>query len=277
MVNALALVIALFAQLQPLPPTLVPLDSDEGRRLLIESGANRDFFPLASHFATQPSTSFCGVTSAVMILNAMPIAAPPVPELAPFRAFTEANIFDAEGASGLTAARVSGGGLTMDQLAHLLRVNHAAVEESFADASSLEAFRAQAAAALASGERFVLVDFLRAELGQDMGAHWSPLAAYHAASDRFLVLDVARFRYPPYWATAADLYRAMKTGDLDSGKSRGWLLAARAPDAPAPVHIPPMAHRLFYYAAGAGGVVFLVGAGVGALLTYLRMRRRLAR
>ena len=56
----------LLGQLQPLPPNLVALDSEEGRKLLVESKANRDFFALSSQFVTQQSTSFCGVASAVM-------------------------------------------------------------------------------------------------------------------------------------------------------------------------------------------------------------------
>ena len=29
--------------------------------------------------------------------------------------------------------------------------------------------------------------------------HFSPVAGYHAGTDSVLVLDVARFKYPPYW------------------------------------------------------------------------------
>ena len=56
-VSLLGLVLVL-GQLQPLPPELVPFDSDEGRKLLLESTANRDFFPLSSHFLTQKTPAF---------------------------------------------------------------------------------------------------------------------------------------------------------------------------------------------------------------------------
>src|SRR6185436_17300734 len=123
--------------------------------------------------------------------------------------------------------------------------------------TTLEAFRAEAAKNLATSNDYVLIDFLRAELGQDFGAHWSPLAAYHAKSDRFLVLDVARFRYPPYWATAADLFRAMNTTDPDSGKSRGYVLVSKANGAPGRAEVPSIGHRLFKVIAGAGSAVFV--------------------
>ena len=271
--NLAALSLVALAQLQPLPPSLIALDSDEGRKLLVESNANRDFFALSSQFLTQRSTAYCGVASGVMVLNALPLAAPEAPEWAPFRAFTQDNVFNAETSKTVTAEGVSRGGLTLAQLARLLRANHADVEEDYASDSSLEAFRTQAAKGAATADDFVLVDFLRGELGQDTGAHWSPLAAYHAGSDRFLVLDVARFRYPPYWAKAEDLFRAMNTRDLDSGKSRGWLVVTPSRGAPARVEVGSMGHRLGLLAGGAISVVFLLGAAVGAGLMRWRIRR----
>ena len=50
----------------------------------------------------------------------------------------------------------------------------------------------------------------------------SPLAAYHAPSRRFLVLDV----WPdtgPCWLGGARLWAALVSTDAESGNSRGWL------------------------------------------------------
>src|SRR5690242_15062891 len=94
-------------QLQPLPPNLVSLDSEEGQRLLLESKANRDYFALASRFMTQRSTSYCGIASAVMVLNAMPIEAPVAKEWAPFRAFTEDNVFNDAARASVTPETAS--------------------------------------------------------------------------------------------------------------------------------------------------------------------------
>ncbi|MBS2026198.1 MAG: phytochelatin synthase family protein [Deltaproteobacteria bacterium] len=263
----------LLAQLQPLPPTLIPLASDEGQKLLVESTARRAYFPLASQFLTQRSTSFCGVASSVMVLNALPLEAPVAQQWAPFRAFTEDNIFNDETRKTLTPDFVAKGGLTIEQLTFLLSSNHVDAKATHADTSTLEQFRAQASQALAEPDRYVLVDFLRGKLGQDFGAHWSPLGAYNAAADRFLVLDVARFRYPPYWAKAEDLFAAMNTFDQDAGATRGWVVAAKAQGAPARVEIPSFAHKILRYAVAAGSIVFLLGAAAGALLTRWRMRR----
>jgi len=260
-------------QLQPLPPSLISLDSEEGQTLLVESKANRDYFALSSRFLTQRSTSYCGVASAVMVLNAMPVAAPEVKEWKPFRAFTEDNVFNDEARKGATPEAVSRGGLTIDQLAHLLGANGVAARPVFASASSVEEFRREAAANLARPDDYVIADFWRGDIGQDVGAHWSPVAAYHEGTDRFLVLDVARFRYPPYWARADDLFKAMNTSDLDSGKSRGYVLVAAAATSTGRVPVPPVGGRLLRVAIAAGLGVFALGALSGSLLTRWRLRR----
>lgn len=44
--------------------------------------------------------------------------------------------------------------------------------------------------------------FYRTSLGQTGTGHFSPAAAYHKPSDSALILDIARFKQPPYWAPA---------------------------------------------------------------------------
>lgn len=46
----------------------------------------------------------------------------------------------------------------------------------------------------------MLVNFSRPSLGQTGSGHFSPIAAWHPASDMALVLDTARFKYPAFWA-----------------------------------------------------------------------------
>ena len=262
----LAIAVALLAQLQPLPPSLIALDSPEGEKLLVESQSRRAFLALVGTFATQKTQAFCGVASTAMVLGALDLEAPVAAEVAPWRFFTQDNVFNAEVSKTLDAAFVGRGGLTVEQLALLVRGNRADARPTLARESKLEVFRAEAATALGEPGRFVIVDFLRSELGQDTGAHWSPLGAYHAGSDRFLVLDVARFRYPPYWVKAVDLFAAMDTLDLDSGKSRGWVRVGPLAGAPPRVETPPVAHRIARIATAAVSAIFLLGVGVGWLL-----------
>ena len=51
-----------------------------------------------------------------------------------------------------------------------------------------------------------------------------PIAAYHPPTDSCLVLDVARFKYAPYWVSLDELYNSMIPKDKATGKSRGWIL-----------------------------------------------------
>lgn len=54
------------------------------------------------------------------------------------------------------------------------------------------------------------------------GGHFSPVGGYHASSDSVLVLDVARFKYPPYWVSVPKLWEASRSVDEMTGRSRGW-------------------------------------------------------
>ena len=43
------------------------------------------------------------------------------------------------------------------------------------------------------------------------------------------ILDVARYKYPPVWVGAADLFDAMNTRDADNqNRTRGFVLIVRA-------------------------------------------------
>ena len=102
------------------------------------------------------------------------------------------------------------------------------VEVHHADASNVEQFRRLASTALARSKQHVVVNYRRAEVGQGKGGHISPLAAYDERSDRFLVLDVARYRYPPVWVSATDLFAAMDTPDSSNGDRRRGFVLVRA-------------------------------------------------
>ena len=224
------------AQRAPLPPGLIALDSVEGARLARESDASDDFFHLANQWESQQLGSFCGVASSVMVLNALQIGAPAVPAWGVYHAFTQDNVFDGAPSRVLTAQSVSHGGMTIEQLGRFLEAHGSVrVRVVHAAESSLDAFRAAARANLAEPGNYVVVNYDRAGVGQETMGHISPLGAYHAASDRFLVMDVARYKYPGVWVAAADLFRAMNTRDPAAGASRGYVLIDYAPGARASI------------------------------------------
>jgi len=195
----------------PLPERLIAATAVEGSRLLADSAAVADYQPLMWSFETQRRPAFCGVASSVAVLNALRPSAPRL---------TQASFFE----DLATELHVTFTGMTLQQLATLLRRHGAVVDLVFAKDSSLDAFRDMARANLSRSGDYVLVNYQRAALGQREGGHISPLAAYSAASDRFLILDVAAYRYPPTWVPAVDLWKAMNTIDTTSGQTRGFLM-----------------------------------------------------
>ncbi|MGB1016567.1 MAG: phytochelatin synthase family protein, partial [Nannocystaceae bacterium] len=69
----------------------------------------------------------------------------------------------------------------------------------------------------------LIVSYDRAALGQTGSGHFSPIGGYHRGSDRALVLDVARFKYPPHWVPVSLLHAATRPIDPMTGRSRGWV------------------------------------------------------
>ena len=227
-------VIALFtstpslSQTLQLPETLVAASSDAGEALLIDADAREAYFPLVNSFVTQQNQAFCGVASTVIILNAMELPAPAVPAYDPYRTFTQDNLLTPETEKIIPLELIKKQGITVDQLAGMIGTFPVTVKLMHAADSSVDTFRAEARAALATPGQFVIINYLRKAIGQEKGGHISPLAAFDAETDRFLILDVARYKYPPVWVKTADLFGAMNTTDKDNdNKTRGYILIAK--------------------------------------------------
>lgn len=77
--------------------------------------------------------------------------------------------------------------------------------------------------------RCIAVAYSRKTLGQTGDGHVSPIGGYHAASDSVLIMDVARFKYPPYWVPLSLLWESMLPQDKATGMSRGWAVLALNP------------------------------------------------
>lgn len=212
----------------PVPEGLVSLETADGEALLVGAEARRDFFPLSLQFVTQQHQAFCGVASLVMVLNALRVPAPPSEVLAPFSQFDQANFFSPATEAVRPRADLEKRGMTLTQLGALAGTFGLAASVHHASDSSLDAFRKEASGALADDDDFVIVNYLRKAIGQETGGHISPLAAYDADTDSFLILDVSRYKYPPVWVRADALFAAMNTPDSDNdNRSRGYVIVGR--------------------------------------------------
>ena len=219
---------SVLSQTLPLSPNLIAFNSDEGEKLLIDSKSREDFFPLSTQFVTQNNQAYCGVASIVMVLNSLGIPAPEAPQYKPYRVFTQENFFSNEKTKKVLPAEVvSQKGMTLEQIGGLLASYNVKVNVYHAADTSIEKFRSLAAENLKQPGNFILINYLRKEIGQEKGGHISPLAAYNEQTDRFLILDVSRYKYPPVWVRAADLWKAMATTDSESGKTRGFVFVSK--------------------------------------------------
>ncbi|WP_421726425.1 phytochelatin synthase family protein [Bauldia sp.] len=218
------------AETLPLHDSLVDLNSPAGEDLLIGAEARDDYFPLSIHFTTQINPAYCGPAAIAMVLNALEVPRPASNMTVGRGMFDQENIFTPAAEAVKPAASIVNPpyGMTINELGGILAAHGLDVEVSHASDTTLDAFRAKVVALLDEDEHFVLVNYLRKAMGQETGGHISPLAAYDADTDRFLILDVSRYKYPPVWVTAEALFGAMNTLDSDNDdKSRGFVIVSR--------------------------------------------------
>ncbi|MEG3863323.1 phytochelatin synthase family protein [Microcoleus sp. herbarium12] len=210
----------------PVSPNLIPLNSTEGEQLLLTSTAQRDYLPLSTYFVTQKNAAYCGVASIVMVLNALSIPAPAAPELGNSHTFTQDNVFNDQMRQIRSPLELSLRGMTLNQLGQFLASHSVKVDQHYGSDTSLDEFRDLATKNLQEPNNFVVVNYLRRTINQQQSGHISPIAAYNRPSDRFLILDVSRYKYPPVWVKAEELWQAMATKDSESGKTRGFVLVS---------------------------------------------------
>lgn len=207
---------------RPLPDALIGFSSNAGRKLFHEAlsaGGMANYFPLAEQFNTQLEPSYCGISSLVMVLNALGVD-PGANWKGPWRWYDE-KIADCCDQLPVIQSQ----GSTLAHLAMIAQCNGVQVDAYHTGETSIEQFRrtVQRTCAMADGVHMI-VGYSRRPLGQSGDGHFSPIGGYHADRDRLLILDVARFKYPPHWVALEQLWQAMNTMDPASGRSRGYII-----------------------------------------------------
>lgn len=208
---------------RPLPDDAIGFSSPEGQAIFAEAlagGTMGGYFALAEQFHTQSDPAFCGLGSLVVALNALAID-PGRLWKGPWRWFSE-DLLDC----CVTLDQVRAQGIDLDTMACLARCNRAEVEVVRPGLDD-DPLRAAVLAASAGPGTVLIAGYDRAAMGQTGSGHFSPLGGYHRGRDLVLVLDVARFKYPPHWVGLARLAAAMRTIDPTSGRSRGWVRLRR--------------------------------------------------
>lgn len=250
-----------------LPSNLIAFNSTEGKQRFmyaLQNDCAESYFPLAQQFLNQMDPAYCGITTLVLILNALAID-PNVRWRGGWRWYGDEQMLLER--CCIEKERVEREGVTLEQFCGLARCQGVEITKkrplrergeqqnapSSLDAHDVNDFRNDIINAVrmppkthwetdlemgtnnvnthnasqnnaSNGGYFLVTSFGRSSLSQTGDGHFSPIAAYHEPSDSCLVLDVARFKYAPYWVTVKDLYDAMIQEDKATGQSRGWLL-----------------------------------------------------
>lgn len=217
----------------PSPPC-TDFTSAEGRAIFEEAlsaGGLEAFFPLVAQFRTQDEPAFCGLGTLVMALNAMRVD--------PGRAWKGVwRWYDEQLLSCCKDTKlVEKEGVTLDEFTCLAQCNGLAVEKRHASlepasGGGVEAFRAAVRHATSRSDAVLCASYNRQGLQQTGAGHFSPIAGYHPERDLVLILDVARFKYPPHWVPLGVLHSAMASHDASTGRARGWTMLSRAHAAP---------------------------------------------
>ena len=268
-----------------LPSPSIAFESAQGKSLFASSlvtGGTKSFFKLISQFTTQSEPSYCGLSSLVMVLNALCVD--------PRQRRWSDGIWRWYHEDMLSCCKpldvVKKEGLTVREFACLARCNgldtkavlagddgdgakfrvairRCLVETAQGSSSSAEvspggieddavssSSSLSSSSSSFSSDAFLVVSYSRRSLHQSGDGHFSPVAAYDSSSDCVLVLDTARFKYPPHWVSVSDLLQAMKEVDKSTARTRGFFVLERKAEGeeedewedqqrPRPLSLPP--------------------------------------
>lgn len=205
----------------PVPDTMTALNTSEGFDILAQTATRGAFDAAFIHFEIQQDESSCSRASAVTILNAMAahgIDAPVSEAYAPYAYWTQdVYISDSCVATNCTAP------CTLDEAANALACHNGVASEAF-KAYQLGEAGLRALLNQTSSTVFVIANFERSSVGMVGGGHFSPVVAYNEHEDVALVLDVAKYKYPPTWMPVATLWDGINTIDSSSSDKRGIIL-----------------------------------------------------
>ena len=193
-ISAFAIGVAYVAFPQTSPVELpAPLESEAGSAPHSEYAADFDSLRLA--FRPQRFRSFCGPASIETVLRAYGAN------------IDQTEIFPTLGRKADTFFT----GMSLTELSRLAEDAGLKTERIHADGLTIDTFRERLKNNLRKQGDFVLVNYDRRALKQEGAGHISPVGAYDETTDRFLILDVAAYKYPFTWVPTKLLFEAVHT------------------------------------------------------------------
>jgi hypothetical protein len=162
-------------------------------------------------------------------LNSLPAIKRPQPRhLDGYAFFTQRSLFTPQSSQVKTYEAVAGEGFQLQQASAFLTNLNVSNRIAYGSDLTIDQLRSIVSTTLANKNERIIVDFDRRVLNQKGSGHFSPIGAYDSATDSVLVLDVAKFKHPPFWVSLSDLLNAIRTIDPDSGRTRGLLIIESA-------------------------------------------------
>jgi len=191
----------------------------------LTSGHCEGFFSLSEHFQSQSHYAFCGISSLSMALNTLLID-PGRVYSGVWRWFDDSMLNCCE---PLDIVRQKG--IVLAKLACLARCNGATVDLCYASQIKYDRFKQDLIACTSTTcgkmRPIMIASYSRPVFNQTGSGHFSPIGAYAPESEMVLIMDVARFKYPPHWVPLRLLWESINSIDADAdagGNSRGYLL-----------------------------------------------------
>ncbi|QWV00146.1 phytochelatin synthase family protein [Francisella salimarina] len=225
-----------FAKQLVLPKNTIAFSSLQGQYLLKSAPEkySQQYWQLAEYFTTEKGTTFCGPASAVMVLNALKIEPSLSPAHMQYSIFDQNNIFYNKALikSGITPQWVYAKGLSIEQTAELINKQKTIGPKAYAKVIHASEFKNQeqflntTLSSMKKGD-YIIINYKRSDMGAQGGGHFSPLAAYNPKEDMWLLMDVARYKYPSAWIRTIDLYQAIQSKDSSTNKSRGIIIISK--------------------------------------------------
>ena len=232
----------------------------QSTKMIKETIYSKPFFALLPHYAPQLHLTSCGPASARIVLSAIYEATKtPFPvdrensNLAKENGFTkgkflfsERAVFDVykgddENKHYDVIARLKkrkngkfNGGIDIAKLADVMNL-HPHVKAQHFSVSSVENpkeaianFRRKIKKVMSSNGVYMLANYHTGAMYPIASGHFSPVVAYHEATDSVLIMDVAGHLGTWVWVKVEELYKSMNT--LLNGHIRGYIIIEQTAD-----------------------------------------------
>jgi len=209
----------------------IPFNSVKGRQVFrdaIITNYMNTYFLLSPQFHTQSDPNYCGISTLVMTLNALGVD-PHRMWKYPWRWYDEETVN-----SCTPLPKIRAQGIDFESMVCLGRMNGLDIEAmKLSSLLPLQEFRDDVKTSCSSNDTVILLNYSRGFFNQTGTGHFTTIGGYNEAEDLILIMDTARFKFPPHWVKVANMWLAMKEIETASdgfteNMPRGYMLVKKS-------------------------------------------------